>query len=37
MDATTVRTTTRAFALDANGEKTLVQVTEEEKHTLARR
>jgi hypothetical protein len=33
VDATTVRTTTRAFALDANGEKTLVQVTEEEKHS----
>ena len=34
VDATTVRTTTRAFARDANGAKTLVQVTEEEKHTL---
>jgi len=34
VDATTVRTITRAFARDANGAKTLVQVTEEEKHTL---
>ena len=34
LDATSVRTTTRAFARDANGAKTLVQVTEEEKHTL---
>jgi hypothetical protein len=34
VDATTVRTTTRAFARDANGAKTLVQVTEEEKHAL---
>jgi hypothetical protein len=34
VDATTVRTTTRTFARDADGEKTLVQVTEEEKHTL---
>ena len=34
VDATTVRTTTRSFGRDANGEKTLVQVTEEEKHTL---
>ena len=34
VDATTVRTITRSFARDANGEKTLVQVTEEEKHTL---
>jgi hypothetical protein len=34
VDATTVRTITRAFAQDADGTKTLVQVTEEEKHTL---
>jgi hypothetical protein len=34
VDATTVRTTTRTFGRDANGVKTLVQVTEEEKHTL---
>jgi hypothetical protein len=34
MDATSVRTTTRIFGRDANGAKTLVQVTEEEKHTL---
>ncbi len=34
VDATTVRTTTRAFARDADGAKTLVQVTEEETHTL---
>src|SRR4029077_4344414 len=34
VDATTVRTTTRTFGRDSNGEKTLVQVTEEEKHTL---
>ena len=34
VDATTVRTTTRAFGRDADGVKTLVQVTEEEKHTL---
>jgi hypothetical protein len=34
VDATTVRTTTRTFGRDANGAKTLVQVTEEEKHTL---
>jgi hypothetical protein len=33
-DATTVRTTTRTFGRDANGAKTLVQVTEEEKQTL---
>lgn len=32
--ATTVRTTTRAFAQDATGTKTLVQQTEEEKHSL---
>ena len=34
MDATTVRTTTRTFGRDANGVKSLVQVTEEEKRTL---
>jgi hypothetical protein len=33
VDATTVRTTTRTFGRDVNGAKTLVQVTEEEKHT----
>jgi hypothetical protein len=35
VDAATVRTTTRTFGRDADGVKTLVQVTEEEKHTLA--
>src|SRR6202521_5281525 len=34
LDATSVRTITRTFARDANGTKTLAQVTEEEKHTL---
>ena len=34
LDAATVRTTTRMFGQDANGMKALVQVTEEEKHTL---
>ncbi len=34
LDATSVRTTTRTFGRDANGAKTLVQVTKEEKHTL---
>ena len=34
VDATTVRTITRAFDRDANGGKTLVQVIEEERHTL---
>jgi hypothetical protein len=34
VDATTVRTITRAYDRDANGGKTLVQVTEEERHTL---
>jgi hypothetical protein len=34
VDVATERTTTRTFARDANGAKTLVQVTEEEKHTL---
>jgi hypothetical protein len=33
VDATTVRTTTHTFARDVNGDKTLVQVTEEAKHT----
>src|SRR5271165_6993726 len=34
VDGSTVRTTTRTFAQDVNGAKALVQVTEEEKHTL---
>src|SRR6202140_4296579 len=34
LDATSVRTITRTFGRDANGAKTLVQVTEEEQHTL---
>jgi hypothetical protein len=34
VDATTVRTTTRTFGRDFDGAKKLVQVTEEEKHTL---
>ena len=34
MDATTVWTTMRTFGRDVNGEKSLIQVTEEEKHTL---
>jgi hypothetical protein len=34
VDATTRRTTTRTFSRDVNGRKTLVQITEEEKHTL---
>jgi len=34
LDATSVRTITRTFGRDANGAKTLVQVTEEEKRTL---
>ena len=34
LDATTVRTVTRTFSPDVNGKKTLVQVTEEEKHSL---
>jgi hypothetical protein len=33
VDAATVRTTTRTFGRDADGAKTLVQVTEEEKRT----
>jgi len=34
VDTTTMRTTTRTFGRDVNGRRTLVQVTEEEKHTL---
>jgi hypothetical protein len=34
VDTTTMRTTTRTFGRDVNGRKTLVQVIEEEKHTL---
>src|SRR6266853_1444983 len=34
LDATSVRTITRTFGRDANGARTLTQVTEEEKHTL---
>jgi hypothetical protein len=34
-DASTVRTATRTFARDVNGRKSLVQVTEEEKHILS--
>jgi hypothetical protein len=34
VDADTVRTTTRTFGRGPDGAKTLVQVTEEEKHTL---
>lgn len=34
VDGSTMRTTTRAFARDVNKAKTLVQVTEEEEHTL---
>ncbi|HZC34606.1 MAG TPA: hypothetical protein VE242_03275, partial [Chthoniobacterales bacterium] len=34
LDATTVRTITRLFGRDVNGRKALVQVVEEEKHTL---
>jgi len=34
VDAATVRTTTRTFGRDADGAKTLLQVTEEEKHVL---
>jgi hypothetical protein len=34
VDGTTVRTTTRTFARDVNGARSLVQVTEEERHTL---
>jgi hypothetical protein len=35
LDAATVQTTTRTFGRDADGAKTLVEVIEEEKHTLA--
>ena len=34
VNATTVRTTTRSFGRNADGAKTLVQVTEDEAHTL---
>lgn len=34
VDASTVRITTRTFAQDGNGRRTLVDVTEESKHTL---
>jgi hypothetical protein len=34
VNATTLRTTTRTFGRDADGAKTLIQVTEEEKRTL---
>ena len=34
VDAATVRTTTRSFGRNADGVKTLVQVTEEERHAL---
>jgi hypothetical protein len=34
VDATTVRTLTRTYGRDSNGAKTLVQVTEEDEHTL---
>ncbi len=34
VDASTVKTTMRTFALDVNGRKALVQVTEEEKNVL---
>jgi hypothetical protein len=34
VNATTVRTVVRTFATDGNGQKTLVQVTEEEKRSL---
>ncbi len=35
VDSSTVRTTTRTFGRDANGGRTLVEVVEEEKQTLA--
>jgi hypothetical protein len=35
VDSTTLRTTTRTFGRDADGARTLVQVTEEETHTRA--
>ena len=34
LDSTTVRTTIRTFGRDVNGAKSLIQLTEEEKHTL---
>jgi hypothetical protein len=34
VDAATIRTTTRTFGRDVNGARSLIQVTEEEKHTL---
>jgi hypothetical protein len=34
VDPSTTRTTTRTYAQDVNGAKTLVQVIDEEKHTL---
>jgi hypothetical protein len=34
VDASTMRTTTRTFAQDVNGRRSLLQVTEEEKHVL---
>jgi len=34
LDANTVKTTTRTFGRDSEGNKTLLQVTEEEKHNL---
>jgi hypothetical protein len=34
LDANTVRTTTRTYGRDSNGAKTLLQVTEEDKHSL---
>jgi len=34
VDGSTLRTITRAFGRDSNGAKKLVQITEEEKHTL---
>jgi len=34
LDANTVRTTTRTYGRDSDGAKTLLQVTEEEKHNL---
>ena len=34
VDSTTVRTTMRTFGRDVNGAKSLIQITEEEKHTL---
>jgi hypothetical protein len=34
LDATTVRTTTRTYGRDSDGNKTLLQITEEEKHNM---